>query len=38
MGQGAVRAVTQTINDLYFAVTVTSVEIPPASLVKGLLA
>lgn len=36
MGQGAVRAVTQTINDLYFAITVTGVEIPVASLVKGL--
>ena len=37
MGQGAVRAVTQTINDLYFAVTVTSIEIPVTSLVKGLV-
>jgi putative ABC transport system permease protein len=37
MGQGAVRAVTQTMNDLYFAVTVTGVEVPVASLVKGLL-
>jgi putative ABC transport system permease protein len=36
MGQGAVRAVTQTINDLYFAVSVTGVEIPVTSLVKGL--
>ena len=37
MGQGAVRAVTQTINDLYFTVTVTGVEVPVTSLVKGLL-
>lgn len=35
LGQGAVRAVTQTISDLYFAVTVRGVEIPSSSLVKG---
>ena len=35
LGQGAVRLVTQTINDLYFAVTVRGVAIPAASLVKG---
>lgn len=35
MGQGAVRLVTQTINDLFFVVTVRGVQIPPASLVKG---
>ncbi len=35
LGQGAVRLVTQTINDLYFAVTVRGVVIPAASLVKG---
>lgn len=35
MGRGAVRAVTQTINDLYFAVTVQEVEIAASSLVKG---
>ena len=37
MGQAAVRMVTQTINDLYFAVTVSGVEIPMASLVKGFV-
>jgi putative ABC transport system permease protein len=35
LGQGAVRLVTQTINDLYFVVTVRGVVIPPASLAKG---
>ena len=35
LGQGAVRMVTQTINDLYFAVTVRSVQIPAWSLIKG---
>jgi putative ABC transport system permease protein len=38
LSQGMVRLVTQTINDLYFAVTVRSVDIPTASLVKGVLA
>ena len=38
MSQGMVRLVTQTINDLYFAVTVRGVEIPLVSLVKGALA
>lgn len=37
MGQGAVRLVTQTINDLFFVVTVQGVQIPPSSLVKGML-
>jgi putative ABC transport system permease protein len=37
MGQGAVRMVTQTINDLYFAVTVSGVEVPTTSLVKGFV-
>jgi putative ABC transport system permease protein len=37
MGQGAVRMVTQTINDLYFVVTVRGVQIPASSLVKGAL-
>jgi putative ABC transport system permease protein len=37
MGQGAVRLVTQTINDLYFVVTVQGVQIPASSLVKGAL-
>ncbi len=35
LGQGAVRAVTQTINDLYFVVTVQGVAAPVSSLVKG---
>ncbi len=38
LGQGAVRMVTQTINDLYFVVTVRGIVIPPESLVKGVLA
>ncbi len=37
MGQGAVRLVTQTINDLFFSVSVRGVQIPVASLVKGAL-
>ncbi len=37
MGQAAVRAVTQTINDLYFVVTVRGVAAPLESLVKGAL-
>ena len=35
LGQGAVQLVTQTINDLYFVVTVRGVEVPLSSLVKG---
>lgn len=38
LGQGAVRLVTQTINDLYFVVTVRGIVIPPESLVKGGIA
>lgn len=37
LGQGAVRMVTQTINDLFFVVTVRGVQIPLSSLVKGAL-
>lgn len=37
MGQGAVRAVTQTINDLYFVLTVRGIEVPLTSLAKGVL-
>jgi putative ABC transport system permease protein len=37
MGRGAVQAVTQTINDLYFVVTVQEIEIPVSSLIKGAL-
>jgi putative ABC transport system permease protein len=38
MSQGMVRMITQTINDLYFAVSVRGVEIPLVSLIKGALA
>jgi putative ABC transport system permease protein len=38
LGQGAVRLVTQTINDLYFVVTIRGIVIPPESLVKGAVA
>ncbi|HEX2980630.1 MAG TPA: FtsX-like permease family protein [Anaerolineaceae bacterium] len=35
MGQGTVRAVTQTINDLYFTTTVRAEGVPLVSLIKG---
>jgi putative ABC transport system permease protein len=35
MGRGAIQAVTQTISDLYFVVTVQEIEIAASSLVKG---
>lgn len=35
LGQGAVRMVTQTINDLFFVVSIQGLQILPASLVKG---
>jgi len=35
LGQGAVQLVSQTINDLYFVVTVRGVAISTASLIKG---
>jgi putative ABC transport system permease protein len=35
LGQGAVQLVSQTINDLYFSLTVRGVEIPASSLIKG---
>ncbi|HET9907395.1 MAG TPA: FtsX-like permease family protein [Anaerolineales bacterium] len=35
LGQGAVQMVSQTINDLYFAVSVRGVQIPVSSLLKG---
>jgi putative ABC transport system permease protein len=38
LGQGAVKLVTQTINDLYFVVNVRGVQIPASSLLKGGLA
>jgi putative ABC transport system permease protein len=37
LGQGAVQLVTQTINDLFFVVTVRGVQIPSDSLVKGVI-
>ena len=37
MGRGAVQAVTQTITDIYFVVTVQEAGIPAGSLLKGLL-
>lgn len=37
LGQGMVKLVTQTINDLYFVVNVQNVTIPPFTLVKGLV-
>lgn len=37
LGQGAVRLVTQTINDLFFVISVRGVQIPIQSLVKGAL-
>jgi putative ABC transport system permease protein len=37
MGQGAVNMVTQTINDLFFVVTVQDVAVPTSSLIKGAL-
>ncbi len=38
LGQGAVQMVTQTINDLYFVLSVRGVQVPVSSLVKGGLA
>jgi len=38
LGQGAVRMVTQTINDLYFVVNVGGIQVPVSSLIKGGLA
>lgn len=35
MGQSAVQMVTQTINDLYFVLTVRGVPVPLVSLIKG---
>ena len=37
LGRFAVQLVTQTINDLYFSLTVSGVEVQPATLVKGML-
>jgi putative ABC transport system permease protein len=38
LGQGAVRMVTQTINDLFFVVNVQGIQITVSSLLKGALA
>ncbi len=38
LGQGAVQMVTQTINDLFFVVSVRGIQIPASSLIKGGLA
>jgi putative ABC transport system permease protein len=38
LGQGAVRMVTQTINDLYFVLNVRGIQIPTSSLIKGAIA
>jgi putative ABC transport system permease protein len=38
LGQATVRMVTQTINDLYFVVSVRGIQIPTSSLIKGALA
>src|SRR6266508_3733223 len=35
LGQGAVQMVTQTINDLYFVLSVQDISIPVSSLIKG---
>lgn len=35
LGQGAVRLVTQTINDLFFVLSVEGVQVPLSSLIKG---
>lgn len=35
LGQGAVRLVTQTINDLYFVVNIRETQVPMSSLLKG---
>lgn len=37
MGRGAVQLVTQTINDLFFVVSVRELEVQPLTLVKGAL-
>lgn len=37
LGRGMVGLVTQTINDLYFTVTVREISIPPFTLVKGIV-
>lgn len=36
LGDGLLALVTRTVNDLYFAVTVREVSVPPLALVKGI--
>ena len=38
LGQGAVQMVTQTLNDIYFIVSVRGLQVPASSLLKGGLA
>ncbi|MEO8356631.1 MAG: ABC transporter permease [Chloroflexota bacterium] len=38
LGQGAVQMVTQTINDLFFVISVRGIQVPASSLLKGALA
>src|SRR5512144_2884371 len=35
LGQGAVKMVTRTINDLFFVVSVQGIQVPVSSLLKG---
>lgn len=37
LGQGAVQLVTQTINDLFFVISIQGVQVPISSLLKGAL-
>jgi putative ABC transport system permease protein len=37
LGQSAVQMVTQTINDLYFVLNVSGLQVPSSSLIKGAL-
>jgi putative ABC transport system permease protein len=37
LGRGAVRLITQTINDFYFVVNVNSLDIPAFTVIKGII-
>jgi putative ABC transport system permease protein len=37
LGRGAVRLITQTINDFYFVVNVNNLDIPASTVVKGIV-
>jgi putative ABC transport system permease protein len=37
LGRGAVRLITQTINDFYFVVNVNDLAIPPSTVIKGIV-